>query len=154
MPYIHGYDNYPPQQPPEDYSELVAAGWVWASGGIVSTPSNHNDFIRGYVGDDLFDSRTRAQQHRLVEGGHSEPPGPGKNSAGLTVFHYETKCGIIWGHTGNIPGYTQFMAATPDGSRSVIGSVHEQLTTQDGASGVFPALRAAERRAVCAALAT
>ena len=26
MPYIHGYDNDPSQQPPEDYSELAAAG--------------------------------------------------------------------------------------------------------------------------------
>ena len=31
-PYIHGYDNDPKEQPPEDYSELVAAGWAWASG--------------------------------------------------------------------------------------------------------------------------
>jgi D-alanyl-D-alanine carboxypeptidase len=78
----------------------------------VSTPSDLNDFIRGYVGDDLFDRRTRTQQRRLVEGGDSEPPGLGKNSADLAVFRYETKCGTVWGHTGNIPGYTQFMAAT------------------------------------------
>jgi D-alanyl-D-alanine carboxypeptidase len=31
-PYIHGYDNDPKEQPPEDYSKLVAAGWSWASG--------------------------------------------------------------------------------------------------------------------------
>ena len=127
---------------------------AWASGGIVSTPPNHNDFIRGYVGDDLFDRRSRAQQRRLVEGGHSELPDPGKNSAGLAVFRYETKCGTVWGHTGNIPGYTQFMAATLDSSRSVIVFVNEQLTTQAGAPGVFPALRAAQRCAVRAALAT
>ena len=46
-PYIHGYDNDPSAQPPEDYSKLVAAGWAWASGGIVSTPADLNDFIRG-----------------------------------------------------------------------------------------------------------
>ena len=57
------------------------------------------------------------------------------------------------GHTGNTLGYTQFMAATPDGSRSAVVSVNEQLTPEDGAPGVFLALRAAERRAVCAALA-
>ena len=120
----------------------------------MSTPSDLNDFIRAYVGDDLFDRRTRAQQRRLVEGGDSEPPGPGKNSADRAVFRYETKCGTVWGHTGNIPGYTQFTAATPDGSCSVIVSVNEPRTTQYGAPGLFPALRAAERRAVCAALAT
>ena len=32
MPYIHGYDNDPSQQPPEDYSELAAAGWPGPQG--------------------------------------------------------------------------------------------------------------------------
>jgi D-alanyl-D-alanine carboxypeptidase len=154
-PFIHGYDNEPKDQPPEDQSELIAAGWSWASGGIVSTPSDLNRFIRGYVGGDLFDRRVRAQQRRVVEGGSSDPPGPGDNSAGLAVFRYETKCGTMWGHTGNTPGYTQFIAASPNGKRSVVVSVNEQLTPrpQDGAPGVFEALRRAEERAVCAALA-
>ncbi|MEJ7632107.1 MAG: serine hydrolase domain-containing protein [Rubrobacteraceae bacterium] len=152
-PYIHGYDNDPSAQPPEDYSKLVAAGWSWASGGIVSTPADLNDFIRGYVGGDLFDFRTRARQRQVVAGGGSEPPGPGENSAGLAIFRYETKCGTVWGHTGNIPGYTQFMAASPNGNRSVTVSVNTQLTRENGAPGVFKALRQAELRAVCAALA-
>ena len=152
-PFIHGYDNDPSQQPPEDLSEVVAAGWAWASGGIVSTPADLNDFIRGYVGGELFDKRTRAKQRRVVEGGSSEPPGPGKNSAGLGIFRYETRCGTVWGHTGNTPGYTQFMAASPNGSRSVTVSVNTQLTPTDGEPGVFEALRRAEGLAVCAALA-
>jgi D-alanyl-D-alanine carboxypeptidase len=152
-PYIHGYDNDPRERPPEDVSELIAAGWAWASGGIVSTPSDLNTFIRGYVGGELFDRRVRAQQRRVFEGGSSEPPGPGENSAGLGVFRYETKCGTVWGHTGNTPGYTQFMAASPNGRRSATVSVNEQLTPKDGAQGAFKALRRAEDRAVCAALA-
>jgi D-alanyl-D-alanine carboxypeptidase len=152
-PFIHGYDNDPSQQRPEDLSEVVAAGWAWASGGIVSTPADLNDFIRGYVGGKLFDRQTRAKQRRAVEGGSSEPPGPGKNSAGLGIFRYETRCGTVWGHTGNTPGYTQFMAASPNGSRSVTVSVNTQLTPTDGEPGVFEALRRAEGLAVCAALA-
>jgi D-alanyl-D-alanine carboxypeptidase len=31
-PYIHGYDNDPSQQPPEDVSELAAAGWAGLRG--------------------------------------------------------------------------------------------------------------------------
>jgi D-alanyl-D-alanine carboxypeptidase len=161
-PYIHGYDNDPNEHPPEDISELIAAGWPWASGGIVSTPADLNDFIRGYVGGDLLDLRTRAQQRRILEGGRSDPIGPGRNSAGLGIFRYATRCGTVWGHTGSFPGYTQFMAASPDGTRSVVVSVNEQLTPKEGAPKegapkegapeVFPALRATERRAVCAAL--
>jgi D-alanyl-D-alanine carboxypeptidase len=152
-PFIHGYD--PSEQPPEDVSELVAAGWAWASGGIVSTPADLNTFIRAYVGGRLFDSKTRAQQRRVIEGGSSVPPGPGNNSAGLALFRYETKCGTVWGHTGNTPGYTQFMAASGDGRRSVTVLVNSQHTPEPpvGEPAVFEALRRAEELAVCAALA-
>ncbi len=152
-PFIHGYDNDPSEQPPEDVSELFAAGWAWASGGVVSTPADMNTFIRGYVGGDLFDRRTRSQQRSVFEGGGSEPPGPGKNSAGLALFRYETRCGTVWGHTGNTPGYTQFVAASPNGRRSVVVSINSQLTPTAGEPGAFDALRRAEGRAVCAALA-
>jgi D-alanyl-D-alanine carboxypeptidase len=59
----------------------------------------------------------------------------------------------VWGHTGNTPGYTQFMAASPNGRRSVVVSINSQLTPKDGAAGAFKALRRAEDRAVCVALA-
>ena len=152
-PFIHGYDNDPSQNPPEDISEIFASGWFWAAGGMVSTPSDFNAFVRGYVGSDLFDLETRARQRQVFEGGRSDPSGPGKNSAGLGIFRYETRCGTVWGHTGNYPGYTQFMAASPDGRRSVTVSVNEQLSPIQGAPGVFEALRRAEGKAVCAALA-
>jgi D-alanyl-D-alanine carboxypeptidase len=150
-PFIHGYDTS--QQPPEDVSESVAAGWSWASGGIVSTPADLNTFIRGYVGGKLFDERTQAKQRRVVEGGSSEPPGPGKNSAGLALFRYQTRCGTVWGHTGNTLGYTQFMAASPDGRRSATVSINSQLAPPVGDPDAFKALRRAEGLAVCAALA-
>lgn len=152
-PYIHGYDNDPYEQQPEDYSKLTAAGWAWASGGMVSTPADLNTFIRGYVGGELFDLRTRTRQRQVFEGGGSEPPGPGQNSAGLAIFRYETGCGTVWGHTGNTAGYTQFMAASPNGQRSVTVSINSQITPKEGAPGTFKALRHAETRAVCAAMA-
>ena len=152
-PFIHGYSNDPSQDPPEDVSEDLAAGWAWASGGIVSTPADLNAFIRGYVGGKLFDERTQAKQRRVIEGGSSEPPGPGMNSAGLAIFRYETRCGTVWGHTGNFPGYTQFAAASADGRRSVTVSVNAQHTPTAGRPAVFRALRRAEGLAVCAALA-
>ena len=56
----------------------------------------------------------------FVPGGESSPPGPGKNSAGLALFRYQSKCGTVYGHTGNFPGYTTFIAATADGRRSAV----------------------------------
>jgi D-alanyl-D-alanine carboxypeptidase len=149
-PFIHGYSS---QDPPEDLSEDFAAGWAWASGGIVSTPADLNDFIRGYVGGKLFDERTQAKQRRVIEGASSDPPGPGKNSAGLAIFRYLTRCGTVWGHTGNTAGYTQFAAASADGRRSVTVSINAQHTPTIGSPVVFKALRRAEGLAVCAALA-
>jgi D-alanyl-D-alanine carboxypeptidase len=150
-PFIHGYDTS--KQPPEDVSKDLAAGWAWASGGIVSTPADLNAFIRGYVGGKLFDERTQAKQRRVIEGGSSEPPGPGMNSAGLGIFRYETPCGTVWGHTGNFLGYTQFAAASADGRRSVTVSINAQNTPTEGRPAVFRALMRAEELAVCAALA-
>ena len=150
-PYIHGYDNQGNR--PEDLSTALTGSSTWSSGGMVSSPIDANDFARGYVGRKLFGSATQDQQLQLVDG-HSEPTGPGQNRAGLAIFRYRTKCGTVYGHTGNFPGYTQFLAATLDGERSVTFSISEQLN--EDMTGrqlvVFNALRRAEETAVCAAL--
>jgi D-alanyl-D-alanine carboxypeptidase len=139
----------------EDLTELVAAGWAWASGGIVSTPGDLNRFIRGYVGGALYRGAPRQAQFEFVPGGGSEPTGPGDNSAGLALFRYQTRCGTVFGHTGNTFGYTQFMAASRDGQRSVTVSMNLQRTQESTGTGleVFRRLRQAEEAAVCAALA-
>ena len=154
VPFIHGYDREG-TGPPEDVSEVFASGWAWASGGIVSTPLELNRFIRGYVGGALFGPAVQAEQRRFVAGGGSEPRGPGVNSAGLALFRYQTRCGTVYGHTGNTFGYTQFMAASADGSRSVVVSINLQRTqdSEGQAGAVFRALRKADLLGVCAALA-
>ena len=87
----------------------------------------------------------------FVPGGSSDPPGPGTNAAGLGIFRYETDCGTLYGHTGNIFGYTQFMAATKDGRRSVVVSANQQLSL-DVNPERSAALRKVFRAAVCVAL--
>jgi len=153
-PFLHGYQFDEDGGPPEDVSLAVAGGWSWASGGIVSTPRDLNRFVRAYVRGRLFGEQVIAEQARFVEGG-SEPTGPGRNTAGLALFRYDTRCGTVFGHTGNTFGYSQFMAASRDGERSVTMSITLQRTqTSQGPEGeVFAALRAAEEDAVCAALA-
>jgi len=128
---------------------LFAAGWTWASGGVVAAPGDANAFVRGYVGGQLFDAATRKAQ-LTFRAGSSEPPGPGTNSAGLAVFRYQTKCGTFYGHTGNTPGYTQFVAASKDGTRSASVSINAQITPTVNKSA-FPALRKIFELAVCAA---
>jgi D-alanyl-D-alanine carboxypeptidase len=118
-----------------------------------STSSELARFIRGYVSGRLFGRALRRQQRRWVDG-HSEPIGPGTNSAGLALFRYRLGCGTVYGHTGNFPGYTQFAAASSDGRRSATVSANTQLNQEMFSQPAFRALRRAFERAACAALAS
>lgn len=148
-PYMHGYDVTPPN-PPEDISEVLSASGVWASGGIISTPKDMTAFIRGYAGGRLVSERTRRQQLGWVDGA-SEPAGPGANDAGLAIFRYTTRCGVVYGHTGNFPGYTQLVAATPDGKRSLTVSLTTQVNKTNKPE-LLERLRTVEENFVCALL--
>jgi D-alanyl-D-alanine carboxypeptidase len=149
-PFVHGYDIAPPQ-PPSDVTSVIAAGWAWASGGIVSTPEDANAFIRSYVRGATTSPAVRRAQFTFRPGS-SEPPGPGQNSAGLAIFRYQTRCGTVYGHTGNTLGYTQFVAASANGRRSVVVSVNSQITPTSHPDR-FRELRHIYTLAVCAALA-
>ncbi|WP_405812884.1 beta-lactamase family protein [Streptomyces sp. NBC_01390] len=150
-PYMHGYD-VPVQPPaaPEDVSELIGASGVWASGGIISTPRDMTRFIRGYAGGALISRATLREQRRWVDGA-SEPAGPGTNKAGAAIFRYTTRCGVVLGHTGNTPGYTQLIAATPDGERSLTFSLTTQVNEATKPQ-LLERLREIEENFVCALL--
>ncbi|MET0894265.1 MAG: serine hydrolase domain-containing protein, partial [Acidimicrobiia bacterium] len=150
-PYVHAYVVDPPDAP-EDVSEPFAAGWAWASGGIVATPTDANTFVRRYVSGATIPASVSKQQFKF-RAGHSEPIGPGKNSVGLSVFRYETKCGTVYGHTGNTAGFTQFVASDRAGKHSVVVSVNAQITPNSNPK-LFVDLRTIYELGVCAALAT
>jgi D-alanyl-D-alanine carboxypeptidase len=150
-PYVHGYDLAPPA-PPEDVTELVDPSLVAAGpGGMVSTPVDLNRFIRAYASGRLIEGSTRLQQRSFIRGAAGEPPGPGQNSGGLALYRYKTNCGTVLGHTGNFPGYTVFIAATPTGRRSVVVSANEALA-KDLKPRIFRQMRRTFRLAACAAL--
>ncbi|MFE7170687.1 serine hydrolase domain-containing protein [Streptomyces sp. NPDC057616] len=146
-PYLHGYDTAPP---PEDVSEVIGASGSWASGGIISTPADMTRFVRGYVGGALYDGRLVREQRRWIPGA-SEPAGPGANMAGLALFRYTTRCGVVLGHTGNTLGYTQLIAATPDGRRSLTFSVTTQINASQ-TPDLLSRMRAVQENFVCALL--
>ncbi|MET7454876.1 serine hydrolase domain-containing protein [Streptomyces sp. NPDC005574] len=148
-PYLHGYDMNDPGSP-EDVSEVLSASGVWASGGIVSTPADMTRFVRGYAGGALYGGDVLREQRRWIAGA-SEPAGPGRNTAGLGIFRYSTRCGVVLGHTGNFPGYTQLVAATPDGRRSLTFSITRQTNASLDAARL-ERLRAVQENFVCALL--
>ena len=57
-----------------------------------------------------------------------------------------------YGHTGNFPGYTAFIAATRDGRRSITIQASTQLSEGTGNQQAFQALRRAFSLGACAAL--
>ncbi|HVX32488.1 MAG TPA: serine hydrolase domain-containing protein [Solirubrobacterales bacterium] len=143
-PFIHGYVTEAGAEP-QDVSEFLNPSGAWASGAIISTPQNLNAFIRADLGLRFFDQAEQEQQMRWWPGGESSPPGPGKNSAGLALFRYQTRCGTVYGHTGNFPGYTQFAAATADGSAAVTTSLNIPAPT----GKLLAQLRRVQTEAVC-----
>jgi D-alanyl-D-alanine carboxypeptidase len=60
---------------------------------------------------------------------------------------------VVFGHTGNFPGYTQFFASSRDGRRSTVVSANLQLDVGSGTPGVFPILHRLFQRAACTSLA-
>ncbi|MFD0152903.1 serine hydrolase domain-containing protein [Streptomyces sp. NPDC055721] len=150
-PYLHGYDVTPPA-PPEDISEVLGASGVWASGGIVSTPKDLNAFVRAWAGGrDFLSKETRRAQRTFIPGAASEPAGPGVNAGGLAIFRYTTRCGTVYGHTGNFPGYTQLAVGTADGKRSLTFSITTQ-TSKTVKPELLTKVRAVQEDFVCALL--
>jgi D-alanyl-D-alanine carboxypeptidase len=145
-PFMHGYD-VEPGKAPRDVTKFLSPSGAWASGAIVSTPADLGAFIRADLGGRFFGSAQRRQQMRFVAGS-SSPPGPGTNAAGLAIFRYQTRCGTVYGHTGNFPGYVQWAAATSDGRRSVTTSLNIAAPT----GALLQQLRSLQATAVCALL--
>ena len=146
-PFIHGYGVAEDGSLVDVSTEIAFGGYAWASGGTVSSPADLSSFVRAYVGGALFGKAARDAQFTFRNGDASSPPGPGKNAAGLALFRYNTRCGTVYGHTGSILGYTQLIASTRNGQKSVTFSIN----TQAGES-LIPALRRAQVKAVCLAL--
>ncbi len=120
---------------------------AWASGAVVSTPADLGAFMRADLGGRFFGKAQRGEQLQFVRGS-SSPAGPGTNSAGLAIFRYTTRCGTVYGHTGNFPGYVQWAAATADGRRSVTTSLNIAAPT----GALLQQLRSVQASAVCALL--
>ena len=151
-PFVHGYDNNATGER-VDISEALNMSAVWAAGALISSLFDANRFIRAYAGGKLFGGATRAAQTHFVPGGESEPKGPGENSAGMALFKYDTRCGTVYGHTGNFPGYTAIAVSSPDGRRSFVMLVSTHLDKATGVPATFQFWRRTTEDGVCAAFA-
>ncbi|MBB5956612.1 D-alanyl-D-alanine carboxypeptidase [Saccharothrix tamanrassetensis] len=113
-PHAHGY-------------EATASGYVdvtesnpslqWAAAEVISNAPDLDRLLNALVHGDLLPAEQRAELTTL-------PPVPGATHA-LGVQRIELAPGLVlWGKTGDRPGYNNGAATTEDGSRTLVYSVN------------------------------
>jgi D-alanyl-D-alanine carboxypeptidase len=112
-PHVHGYrlashqGVVDPAAAPRDL-ELRNARWAGASGDLVSSAPDLSRFLTALLGGRLLPAR----QLRAMEA-----VGP---RYGLGVAVYPTRCGLAWGHTGNLNGVLTIAWSTRDSRRQAV----------------------------------
>ncbi len=133
---------------PENVTDVpLDPNGAWASGALISTPSDVSRFFGALLGGDLVPDEQLEDMMNTVPGA-GDPPGPGTNNAGLGIFGWEISCGEIWGHSGSWPGFRTLGAASDDGD-SAVAMVVNATETSDQAE---EAILRAQELAACHAL--
>ena len=97
----------------------VNTTWVnesteWAAGGIVSTAAEWAKFQSALLSGKLLPPTQLAEMISTVSEGSSTP-----NRYGLGIERVVTPYGAVWGHDGQVPGYSSWDYTASDGSRTV-----------------------------------
>ena len=79
--------------------------WAWTAGGAISTPDDLAVYVKALVAGGLLDNKT--QQLRLDSVQPTVAGQPGSVGYGLGIARFGPN---IYGHDGQIPGYSTFMA--------------------------------------------
>jgi len=149
-PHAQGYQYEPESEgagEPDNVTTALDPSAAWASGALVSNSGDLSRFFSGLLGGELVGKDTLEQMKETLAG-EGSPSGPGVKRAGLGIFSYELPCGVVWGHTGQFPGYQIFGAATPEG-RSGLSMMANATGISEQAN---EALVHAQELAVCRAL--
>ncbi|MFF7633178.1 serine hydrolase domain-containing protein [Kitasatospora sp. NPDC008050] len=101
---------------PDGYVDTTATALSteWAAGGMVSTAADWAHFDRALLGGKLLPPAQLKEMQTTV------PEGPGTaNRYGLGLEQVVTPCGTVWGHDGQVPGYSSEEYTDPTGQRTV-----------------------------------
>jgi D-alanyl-D-alanine carboxypeptidase len=88
----------------------------WAAGEMISTAADLNRFFRALLTGRLLSRALLAQMQTTVEVVPGQPEAAGW---GLGILWLATPCGRVWGHTGEVVGYSTYSWHSPDGRRQV-----------------------------------
>jgi D-alanyl-D-alanine carboxypeptidase len=89
--------------------------WAWTAGGAISTPDDLATYVKALVGGGLLDART--QQLRLDSILPIVPGESGGVGYGLGLARFGPN---IYGHDGQLPGYSTLMAYDPTQDNTII----------------------------------
>ena len=110
----HGYhtrDGKPGKL--EDITEADPS-WEWAAGSMISTPSELNKFMQSVFDGSLLSQASISEMKKSV-------PAPEMGGEyGLGLIGYKSTCGVVWGHSGNNPGFHSLSAVGSDGTAATI----------------------------------
>jgi D-alanyl-D-alanine carboxypeptidase len=117
-PHASGYslaldDNLNPIEGPLLDFTVYNPSSLWAEGNIVSTEQDLARFFRALLGGRLLSRTLLADMTRPVA---VSAPGFGY---GLGLYVVDTPCGTVFGHAGGVPGFTNWLFNSADGSRQV-----------------------------------
>lgn len=91
----------------------IDPSWGGAAGEVVSTPSELTEFFQALVGGELLEPAQLTEMQRTVE----MPEGWPGDGYGLGLSLDVLSCGVeLWGHGGDIFGYSTRGGATEDGA--------------------------------------
>ena len=88
--------------------------WAWTAGGAISTPDDLADYVEAMVGGGLLDPAT--QKIRMDS---FVPINPSKPAVqyGIGIAQFAPN---VYGHDGQIPGYSTFMVHDPVAQNTII----------------------------------
>jgi D-alanyl-D-alanine carboxypeptidase len=131
----HGYEPdaahlaplLPPGTPPGTAfagparADHVDTTWVnnsteWAAGGIVSTARDWARFQTALTSGKLLSPALLKEMRTTVP---EDPSAPQGNRYGLGLQQVVTPCGTVWGHVGQVPGYSSENFTDSTGRRTV-----------------------------------
>ncbi|MFE6870400.1 serine hydrolase domain-containing protein [Kitasatospora sp. NPDC057692] len=132
-PHAHGYFDLPTG--PADVTELDPS-MAGASGAGISTTADLNTFITALIGGRLL---PRPQLAAMMA---ATPQSEGRYGLGLE--RATTDCGVLWGHTGGIPGYSTVLYTSGDLRRQLAVSMNGKgLSTPPATREAYERLEAA-----------
>jgi D-alanyl-D-alanine carboxypeptidase len=99
---------------PIDFTDANPS-WAWTAGGAISTPDELADYVEGMVDGGLLDPAT--QKLRLDSVIPIDPNNKNGPGYGIGIVRFAPN---VYGHDGQIPGYSTFMVRDPVADNTII----------------------------------